>query len=186
MYGIWKRKPSDENWNAYRSARNKASISVRRAKIRYFGTKLNSRLPPKQLWSNLKRLGVRSGSEAPCQLDADLLNEFFVSKNCPTDIGALVPMSIPAKSYLAEKFKFNSVFEDDVAKCVLRIKSNAVGADELPIKFIKIILPYILSSLTHTINHCFTTSSFPAAWKVATVTPIAKNRVPLPRVISGL
>jgi len=57
----------------------------------------------------------------------------------------------------------------------MKIKSNAAGHDELPIKFIKLILPYIISPLTHLLNHCFTTSSFPQSWKIATITPIAKK-----------
>ena len=59
--------------------------------------------------------------------------------------------------------------------CFKNLKSHAVGDDNIQLKFLKIIFPYILSPLTHIINHCFTTSCFPRQWKTGLVIPIPKK-----------
>ena len=60
----------------------------------------------------------------------------------------------------------------------MSIKSNAVGFDDLHLKFIKIILPYVLSCITHIFNHAITTTSFPDIWKIANIVPVAKKNSP--------
>jgi hypothetical protein len=56
--------------------------------------------------------------------------------------------------------------------------SNAVGSDEISIKFIMLILPYISGHIQHIFNHAITTSTFPALWKHAIVRPIDKKQSP--------
>lgn len=41
--------------------------------------------------------------------------------------------------------------------------------------FVKMILPFVLPSLTHIINCAFTTSSVPRAWKLSKVLPVLKK-----------
>jgi len=74
-----------------------------------------------------------------------------------------------------QKFRFNYLTELDVVNGINGIKSNAIGQDGISLKFVKILLPYIVSSLTHIFNHCINSSVFPDKWKIAIVMPIAKN-----------
>jgi hypothetical protein len=62
-----------------------------------------------------------------------------------------------------------------VIKAVGKIKSNASGIDEIPLIFLKKLLPVIFPYLLHIYNHCITTSKIPSAWKSGIVLPIAKK-----------
>lgn len=65
---------------------------------------------------------------------------------------------------------FSSVNEGKVVPAILSIKSNAVGLDEIPLKFIKITVP-----VTHIINHNSTNSSCLKIWKKAKAFPVYKK-----------
>ena len=49
----------------------------------------------------------------------------------------------------------------------------------VPLKFLKILLPYVDTHILHIINTIITTSVYPSVWKTARVTPIPKNGKPL-------
>jgi hypothetical protein len=63
-----------------------------------------------------------------------------------------------------------------VKQAVRSSKSNAIGLDEIPLKFIKLFLPCILSPLTHIYNESISSKKFPSAWKK--IIPIAKIKDP--------
>lgn len=71
-------------------------------------------------------------------------------------------------------FEFSSVSEIEVYESIMKVRSNAIGVDGVSIKFLKIVLPYVVSSITHIFNHCLTTSAFPKLWKIGKITPVAK------------
>lgn len=62
----------------------------------------------------------------------------------------------------------------DVLESVIVIKSNSVGYDDTNQKFLKIILPSILTSVTHLFNAILTFSSFCTIWKRAKIVPLPK------------
>jgi hypothetical protein len=72
------------------------------------------------------------------------------------------------------EFSFVSVTEDEVYNAVMSIKSNAAGVDEIPLSFVKSLLPVLLG----TFNHIFTCSEVPARWGASVVLPIPKIAVP--------
>ena len=180
LHTIWKRNPTEANWARYKEARNSAIEITRNSKRHYCNKVLNVSLPPKRLWSNIRKFGICESKNNTCMLDPDDLNGFFTHNSSATNEPSL-DSSTEANFVIdpvLSSFNFQPVSEDDVLLKIKKITSNAVGDDNLPIKFIKIILPYILRSLTHIINHCFTTSVFPSQWKTATVLPIAKRNHP--------
>lgn len=71
-----------------------------------------------------------------------------------------------------KQFSFTNVSKKEVFDSVLGFKSNAVGLDEIPFKFLKVILPYIVPVITHIFNFCLTKSVFPKLWKEAKETLI--------------
>ena len=200
LYSKWKKSGSELIWNEYKTARNQASTIARTAKKNYFAAKLNTSLPTKKLWNNLKKLNVYTKESTHCDIDPDTLNDYFltvsnssqadpnlncdfVNPNCDmvnpnsnvqTD-NCDIFNSSPRCNY---SFCFEPVCESDVFRCVNNIKSNAVGVDEIPLRFIKIILPYILPYLTHLINQIISTSVFPQMWKIGNVIPIPKKNSP--------
>lgn len=67
---------------------------------------------------------------------------------------------------------------DEVVEALLRIKTESVGMDGIPLKFVKLILPVILPFLTHLFNFSLTSSTFPTQWKTAKLIPIPKISSP--------
>jgi len=80
------------------------------------------------------------------------------------------------------KLDFTLVALSQVTWAILKIKSNAVGADQISAQFLKLILPHILSYITDIFNLSITYGSFPSIWKLAMVRPFLKlargNRFP--------
>lgn len=166
----WKRYPTQTNRNVYNRARNKATTVTRLAKIRYFSKKLNVNQPAGRLWKNITNLGVHSRGTYDCNLDPDELNDFF----CENELYNFNIEDRSTPSFCSSAFDFISVSEEEVVKAVMNMRSNAVGQDEVSLRFLKISLSYVLGCLTHIFNHCLTTSSFPNVWKIGKINPIAK------------
>jgi hypothetical protein len=89
----------------------------------------------------------------------DQLNTFFATPQAirpsNTDFNS-------ASDSPTDEFAFINTFELEVYNAIRQIRSNAVGADDVPIKFLKIILPYILPYITHVFNTILMLSSYPA------------------------
>lgn len=171
LYNYWKRNPTPLSRVAFTRARNRANLLVRQAKKVYFERKLNVSLPTKELWRNVKKLGVHSRSSTVTCLDPDELNNFFCENNS-LDHNHFNQLPDTSRNCT---FSFSVASETDVLSALMSIRSNAIGEDGLPLKFLKIVLPFIVGSLTHIFNHIITTSTFPKLWKVARVIPIAKT-----------
>jgi hypothetical protein len=69
------------------------------------------------------------------------------------------------------EFSFSTVSESDA---VMSIRSNAAGADEIPMSFIKLLSPLVLPILTHIFNHIFVSSKFPVVLPISKVGISAK------------
>jgi len=182
LYNKWKHKKTIAALNEYKNARNLATSTIRAAKKRFFSKKLNTSLPSKVLWNNIRNLDVQKQNATKCDIEPNALNDYFLnvcnttlvnsSENCDTST------SRPNNSYVPDfktSFNFVPVCESDVIRCVRKIKSNACGNDGISIRFIKILLPYVVRPLTHIINHCVTTCTFPEAWKIGIVIPLPKK-----------
>lgn len=169
-YNVWKRHPSLLNRTIYTNARNNATTVTRQAKIKYFSQKLDISLPFSQLWKNVKKLGVHSRALNDCNLDPDILNNFFCIEEPEEENNVVLQPSM----FCSSTFEFSPVSENNVYDAVMNVKSNAIGEDGVSMKFLKIILPYFVKPLTHIFNHCITTSSFPMLWKIGKITPVAK------------
>jgi hypothetical protein len=59
------------------------------------------------------------------------------------------------------------------------ITSNAIGSDGISLKFLKLLLPFIIDHVLHVFNHAFTCSVFPTMWKSVIVRLVAKVASPL-------
>lgn len=178
LYHKWKRNPTQAKWLTYKAARNHAVQCVRNSKSKFFQSKLNPLLPSKALWNNLRNFGVCSKNDFKCNIDPNILNDYFLSSSRASCLNVPTPDFNECEINVVnspQEFVFIPVSEIDVANSVKKVKSNAVGEDGVSIRFLKLILPYILSPLTHIINHCFTTSVFPLQWKLAQVIPRPKK-----------
>ena len=53
-------------------------------------------------------------------------------------------------------FRFNELEDCHIVNAIHDVKSNAVGLDEIPLKFIKMILPLVLKPLKSLFNYIIT------------------------------
>lgn len=178
-----KKTKSVLHWENYKRLRNHTQQQIRNAKIRYYYSSLSRNQSTKTLWSKVKELGIgKQKHDTPIHLDLNTINDYFT--NIPID-------SSGAKDYVAElkafpqhqvppggQFSFSSVTEDDVLGSIMRLTSNAVGADDIPIRFIKDTLPITLPIITAIFNKSLSSSIFPQIWKSAVVRPLPKCLAP--------
>ncbi|XP_055584722.1 uncharacterized protein LOC129737586 [Uranotaenia lowii] len=157
----------------FQQLRNKVNSLVFIAKRQFFANFLDSRLPSSILWKRLKTVGVgKERSTQICDLDPDEVNRTFLSNYVQneTDIHER-----RASRVSSNNFSFRSVQWWEVVNAIRDVKSNATGLDGLPIKFIKIILPFVVGQITHLFNQIIETSVFPTIWKHAKIIPLRKN-----------
>jgi len=71
------------------------------------------------------------------------------------------------------------VTKQDVDQEINKLRSDtSTGMDQIPVKFVKLAKNYISGPITHIINKCIVTSSFPKLWKTARIFPIPKVNEP--------
>ena len=177
LYNRWRRNRSNHNWSQYLVARKHASMLTNAAKCNYYKSKLDPDLPPKNLWSNLKSVGIGNKKSLNCSADANSLNQHFLSSSSTINTSSF-KVNEDLLYNLSYKFNFEMCTENDVLVCLSTIKSNAVGEDGVGLKFVRIILPFIIGPLTHIINFSLTTCTFPHLWKIANVIPVQKKKEP--------
>ncbi|XP_054746428.1 uncharacterized protein LOC129250851 [Anastrepha obliqua] len=173
-YATWRKNLTDTSWRRYKAIRNKTTAIIRQAKRWYSYTKLDPSLPIRELWRNLKKFKIHCQESPECDIDLDELNDYFISVGTKTNCSPILKESSSCAT-LEEQFQFLTVSELDVLKALSKIKSNAVGDDNISLKLVRIVMQYIIGPLTHIINHCLTSSCFPAVWKKAIVFPVANK-----------
>lgn len=169
---IWIKSRTEDNWKMFTYWRNKATKIRRKAKMAYSYSRLNPDLPEKKLFSNLRQEGIIYSEEADYgAIGPDEFNQYFqstqkVQSNCPKKSSGNVNCL---------QFSFRNISINECYRSLCRIKSEAVGADGVSLKFIRIIAPAIMPPLAFIFNTCLTKSVFPSDWKTSQIIPIPKN-----------
>lgn len=57
-------------------------------------------------------------------------------------------------------FAFRTVGDDEIRRAMMKVKSNAVGLDSIPLRFIKMIILDALPYFKHILNFSITSSKF--------------------------
>ena len=87
--------------------------------------------------------------------------------------------SLPEHPNLQRSFKLCHVTFEEVMKELRHLRSDcSTGVDQIPVKFVKLVSEQLAGPLTHIINACITSSTFPRIWKTARLTPIPKTDHP--------
>lgn len=178
MHNRWRRNPTEHNWNEYRRARNSANSIIKEAKCRFYQSKLDSKLSAKDLWKNLKSVGVGKQKNQNCSIDANIMNRYFTSSLNNFTRSSSFEINERLVFNHGRRFNFSMCTECDVSECINAIKSDAIGEDGISLKFLKMIKKHILGPITHILNFSLTTRKFPKLWKVANVMPVAKKHNP--------
>ncbi|XP_075151130.1 uncharacterized protein LOC142225241 [Haematobia irritans] len=149
---------SQANWNVYCRYRNRLKRTIRKCRAKFY-RRLFLASSPRNMWRELRHLGYLDDSLGAVEVDVDLCNEFFTMaplENSP---------SIAFEDYLDSSFSgfsLRTVDVDDIWSAICSIKSNAVGSDGIPLKFIRMLFPGISHHIAHIFNAIITTSTFPS------------------------
>ncbi|XP_058817873.1 uncharacterized protein LOC131681179 [Topomyia yanbarensis] len=187
-YSLYARNPNrargDAQWQNYISKKSRTNNLINTAKKRYADSQFSSDLPAKQLWSNLKRAGIHNTktNHVTEELDAEQLNQFFAEGHLSLQHQSSMSLeTLPNVSTMNETeggFRFRNTNVEEICKKIYQIDTNAIGTDEIPISFIKMLCPFVLPLLTHLFNAIIEAQSFPSLWKEALITPIPKTSNP--------
>ncbi len=175
-YRVWhnniNRRKGDRNWIFYILKRKEAKKLIVLNHSKFVNKNLDPNLSSKQLFQNLRKFGIiESKNTAKFIGDANELNNQFIV--VPADKNQL-DFNVPVLQGV-QKFSFQPVDCVDVLNAIKSVKSNAAGFDEIPLSFIKLLIPIILPTLTHIFNYIFTCSTFPDRWKTSIVIPVPKK-----------
>lgn len=173
----WRRQGNVEDWDLFKSLRSEASDLETQLLQDHYSSLFSPQLSSKELWRNIKSLGYKDIPTNSGFLSSTALNNHFISSSSTT--APVAPVHAPEASEMNHiTFSLSNVTSLTVMRALTGIKSNAIGNDQIPPRFIKLILPHILSYLTHIFNTILTSSKFPASWTVAKVIPIPKTKNP--------
>lgn len=174
-YKRWKQTKSTSDLKLFKTLRNQVNLKVRQAKKAHYENTLDTNLPSKELWKRLKSIGVGKSSKSPSnQFKADEINSNF-ARNFSMSSSSCDSGSVSNQTPAENSFYFSQINEIDVISALYHMKSNAIGLDELPIKFLKSINPLIIKPVTHLINCIIATSIFPDEWKKSKILPFKKK-----------
>ena len=171
-YTNWKVSRDPVKHNIYKKLRNKANTIFRDAKNNFLLRQLNPNLPGKVLWKRLAdHRVIKSKSLQEIEFSPDIINDYFIDS---------IPESLPqinsvVPSNNANHFSFRLTNQSEISKALFSIKSNATGLDELPLKFLQIVFPFLSLQFEHLFNYIILTGIFPDKWKVSKVIPIKKK-----------
>jgi hypothetical protein len=126
------------------SAGRHADALVERKYSQFVSVNLDPDLSPRKLYdNNLRRLGVINGPERfNGDVDVERPSSFFWPR---PSLSTGIDFDVPVSTNVPE-FSFVSVTEDEVFNAVMSIKSNAAGVGEIPLSFIKSLLPVMLGT----------------------------------------
>lgn len=170
-YKKWKISKNDNDFQTFKRMRNASNTLVTKAKRDFYNRQLNTDLPVRLLWNKLRELGFSTRSlNVENNFTADEINRSFHKHFTSTS-----NETMQSESRVVDGFKFINIQEYDVINAVYEVSSNAVGLDELPIKFIKFVLPLLLQPITYLFNCIINSSIYPGAWKMSKIIPIKKK-----------
>lgn len=170
-YRQWICSRNNSDHAQFKRLRNKVTDLIRKAKSDFISVNLESANSNKEMWKKLKNLNVTGNvqNSPHSKFTNDEINDYFGKHfTRETSLPSVPPLN-------TNGFDFSPCSEQDISAAIFSISSNAIGLDGIPLRFIKIILPMIISPLTYVFNLFISTSKFPRAWKSARIIPIRKK-----------
>ena len=182
----WKRTRCPTDLENFRQMRNRVKQVIRSAKSKYYYERFANNSNPKKLWSDVRSLNISKQASQSTEpvMSVDTLNSHYASVSTVNN-ATMVHSCInnykgrnQFKPENTEKFHFKYALPGDIVEAINSIKSNATGADLIPITFIKLCLPALLPVIEHLFNFSLQNSCFPEMWKLANIIPIPKVKDP--------
>lgn len=136
----------------------------------------------KLIWNKVQKHKIINNSytEIPNEIkDPNLINDHFLNSIPKIPIGPNTLSNFLQNQYnINEPFKISLITPSDILTCINDLKSNAIGADNISAKMLKLSVPHCLGPLVNIINYSLETGIVPHLWKIALVTPIPKKDDP--------
>ena len=125
---------------------------------------------------------VLNGSPRPLHLDPNKLNEWFANtteRTLRTKADEIIYDLLNLVDFLSNerglRFSLMQSTSNQVIKEIKELRSDcSTGADHVPVKFIKLVTTDLVSPLTHVMNTCIETLTFPFPWKIEIISSIPK------------
>lgn len=176
IFRRWKLYKTEILRMEYCSARRRVNKLIKKAKTDHYSRVFSSAINSKKTWKTLNEIGLgKSRPETETDVDIDELNEKFTESTAVNvDVNFYNHLSV-TDQFDDNSFSFSCVHRNDVIFSCFAVKSNAMGLDNIHPKFLKIVLPLIISHITFIFNTILTKSTFPERWKNAKILPIPKS-----------
>lgn len=167
----------------YRSLRNYTANAINQEKRAYLNYEINrNKNNPKKLWKNLDKLNIHNKCRnyiPEDRFDGNMLNDFFINVGGPGQIDeAYIDYFNTNMKERTDPLQFSEVTPEDVKDVLKTLKSDAVGADSISLKFLKIVTPYCVDILTHILNYSLAKAQVPRLWKKSVIIPFSKTATP--------
>ena len=141
---------------------------IENAKSKSFVDKYYRATTLKSKWSVIKHLGCNKGADK-YDGDNDIQNNFNLNEmneylaSIHTSDGANIEQ-LDTNPNANDAFNFREIDENDFLNAFNKIKSNAVGEDEIPIKFLKLVLNELAQVIVVIFNFCIKNGVYPDVW----------------------
>lgn len=170
----WRRSGLSEDWALFDRLRGEAKRLEVSVLQNSYSTRFSPTLNNTELWRNIKVLGYKDSPSTIKTHSSEDLNAHFTY----TPLSHHVSRPSASIHVNSDGLSFSNVHLSETMSAIVNIKSNATGNDNIPPKFIKMILPLVLPFINHIFNSILTTSIYPSTWKCARVIPIPKIQLP--------
>ena len=166
-------KPKDRE--EYVSLGNEITSKIRKSKQTYFSP-LTDQKNSKTIFDTLKILKIQKETQQDVDLDADHLNDYFVT------IGEKVLSEIPKLQQRQRSNCFHKSFYKhgtnvlEVLSIVRTLKNSKSSAfDQISNMVLRLCLPVIVEPLVDIFNDCLKSHTFPQSFKIAKVLALHKK-----------
>ena len=179
------RENSSIDWDIYKSARNKVTSDLRRAKTTYYHRLCSSNIHPAQLWKQLNNLLCRKNNCAVKSMVvnnreltdkteiAEAMNSHFIHAASPS---TTPPHHLNPGTDPKPFFSLSPVTEDEVIGIVLSLDPNkSSGPSDINAKCLQLTISSIVTPIVRIINLSQQNGTVPSCWKAANVTPVFKK-----------
>ena len=203
-FKLYVKNKNVDNFNYFKSLRNKVQDLVKSAKSNYFSSVIEeNKHDSKSLWKTLKNLGLpskKASNISNCNISlnvdgnvcfekmsiAETFNRYFTTIACklvdklPKSTGLygeiFVTNFYSKFGVRLNCFSFSLMTEGKILKYLNSLSPNkATGLDGLPSRFIKDGAPIIAGPLTHIINLSLIQGIIPTELKCAKIVPLYKK-----------
>ena len=171
---------TDAARHEFHSVRNKLKSAIRTARKAFIEKALYSN-KSREVWKVIHR--VLKPSARPLRFDPDELNDFFASTAQRTletratpieDLTCLID-NLPDVPSGNMRFQLSPITSENVLQVIKNLRSDcSTGADQIPTRFIKMVVECLAVPLASIINNCIAKAYFPKQWKIARVSTVPK------------